>query len=156
MKNTLMAVLVMTVCCEYTQAQNSPQRSPGYIKYQGTYPANTVGKGSSTRNTTTDGAVTTDKLANDIIISNITADGTVTTDKLADDILSSMNAGNRNVHANASLTEKLPVLVPIYNAAVNNRQSYARYMQQVMWQWQYAQTLSSISKRTGWLQYKVD
>ena len=155
MKNTLMAVLIITVCCEHIQAQNNPQRTPGYIKYQGTQPAQPAGKRSSAKNTTTDGAVTTDKLANDLFISNITADGTVTTDKLADDILNVMKGGNRGVNANAAI-EKLPASVPVYSADVSDRQSYAEYMQKVMLQCRYAQRFSSIFKRTGWLQYKVD
>jgi hypothetical protein len=155
MKNTLMAVLIITVCCEHIQAQNNPQRTPGYIKYQGTQPAQPAGKRSSAKNTTTDGAVTTDKLANDLFISNITADGTVTTDKLADDILNVMKGGNRGVNANAAI-EKLPASVPVYSADASDRQSYAEYMQKVMLQCRYAQSFSSIFKRTGWLQYKVD
>lgn len=156
MKNTLLAVLIIAACCEHTQAQNNPQHTSGYIKYQDTHPTGTVGKGSSTKHTTADGAVTTDKLASDIFISNITADGTVSTDKLADDILNAMNAGNSGVNANASLNEKAPAMVPLYSAVINSRQSYARYMQQVMLQWRHVQAFSSISKRTGWLQYKVD
>ncbi len=155
MKNTLLAVLIITVCCEHIQAQNNPQRSPGYIKYQGTHPAQPAGKRSSAKKSTTDGAVSTDKLANDLFISNITADGTVTTDKLADDILSVMKGGNRGVHANAAI-EKLPASVPLCSVDVNDMQSYAGYMQQLMLQCRYAQTFSSNAKRTGWLQYKVD
>lgn len=154
MNNTLLAVLVMAVCCEHAHAQDIPQRSPGYIKYQGTHPTKSVGKGSSAKHTTSDGAVTTDKLASDIFISNITADGTVTTDKLADDILNSMRAGNREVNSNTSVWQKLPALVSC-NADIY-RQLYASYMKQVVLQWQYAHTVSSMSKRTGWLQYKVD
>jgi hypothetical protein len=155
MKNTLLAVLVITACCEHTQAQNNPQRSPGYIKYQGTHPAQPAGKGSSTKHTTTDGAVTTDKLASDLFISNITADGTVTTDKLADDLLNIMKGGNRGVQANAFI-EKLPASAPLHSADVNDGQCYAGYMQQLLLQCSHAQSISSISKRTGWLQYKVD
>ena len=155
MKNALLAVLIITVCCEHIQAQNNPQRSPGYIKYQGTQPAQPAGKRSSPKNTTNDGAVTTDKLANDIFISNITVDGTVTTDKLADDILNVMKGGNRGVNANAAI-EKLPASVPLYSADVSDRHSYAGYMQLVMLKCRYARSISSISKRTGWLQYKVD
>jgi hypothetical protein len=156
MKNALLAVLFIAVCYDNTQAQVIPQRPAGYIKYQGTHPTQPVGKGSSTNNTITDGAVTADKLASDIFISNITADGTVSTDKLADDILNAMRSGNRRVNGNASTQHMLPAMVPLYSAGSNKQQSYARYMQQVMWQWQYAQNFSSKSKRTGWLQYKVD
>lgn len=156
MKNALLAVLFIVVCYENTQAQVIPQRPAGYIKYQGAHPAQPVGKGSSTKNTTTDGAVTADKLANDIFISNITADGTVSTDKLADDILNAMKAGNRNVNGNVSTQNILPALALLYSAGINKQQSYAWYMQQVLLQWQYAQTFSSKSKSTGWLQYKVD
>ena len=152
MKNTLLAVLLIVVCYECTQAQVNPQRPSGYIKYQGTHPTKPVGKGASTKNTTSDGAVTIDKLANDILVSNIMADGTVTTDKLANDILSSMRAGNKALNANASATEGVPAGVTLYSTAINNRQLYARYLQQYMLQWQYASNF----KRTGWLQYKVD
>lgn len=152
MKNTLLTVLLIVICYECTQAQVNPQRPPGFIKYQGTHPTKPVGKGASTKNTTTDGAVTIDKLANDILISNTMADGTVTTDKLANDILSSMRVGNKALNANASANKCLPGVVPLYSADMNNRQLYAGYMQQSMLQWQYASNF----KRTGWLQYKVD
>lgn len=151
MKNTLLAVLLIVVCYECTQAQVNPQRPSGFIKYQGIHPAKSVGKGASTKNTTSDGAVTTNKLANDILISSIMADGTVTTDKLANDILSSMRAGNKALNANASATEKLPGAL-LCNAVVNNKRLYTRYMQPVDSAWQYASNF----KRTGWLQYKVD
>jgi hypothetical protein len=152
MKNTLLAVLLIVVCYECTQAQVNPQRPSGFIKFQGTHPTKFVGKGASTKNTTTDGAVTTNKLANDILISNIMADGTVTTDKLANDILSSMRAGNKVLNANASATDRLTGSVLLCGAVVNNQQLYTRYMQQPMAPWQYASNF----KRTGWLQYKVD
>jgi hypothetical protein len=152
MKNTLLAVLLIVVCYECTQAQVNPQRPSGFIKFQGTHPTKFVGKGASTKNTTTDGAVTTNKLANDILISNIMADGTVTTDKLANDILSSMRAGNKALNANASATDRLPGSVLLCSAVINNQQLYTRYMQQPMSPLQYASNF----KRTGWLQYKVD
>ena len=152
MKNTLLAVLLIVVCYEHTQAQVNPQRPSGFIKFQGTHPAKPVGKGASTKNTTSDGAVTTNKLANDIIISNIMADGTVTTDKLANDILSSMRAGNKALNAKASATEKLPGSVPLCSVVVNERSLNTRYMQQSILPWQYASNFT----RTGWLQYKVD
>ena len=152
MKNTLLAVLLIVVCYEHTQAQVNPQRPPGYIKYQGTHPTKPVGKGASTKNTTSDGAVTIDKLANDILVSNIMADGTVTTDKLANDILSSMRAGNKALNANASANKSVSAGVPLYSAVINKQQLYAGYLQQAMLQWQYASNF----KRTGWLQYKVD
>ena len=151
MKNALLAVLLIVVCYECTQAQVNPQRPSGYIKYQGIHPTKSVGKGASTKNTTSDGAVTTNKLANDILISSIMADGTVTTDKLANDILISMRAGNKALNANASATEKLPGALWC-NADVNNQQLYTRYMQQSIAPWLYASNF----KRTGWLQYKVD
>ncbi len=152
MKNTLLAVLLIVVCYEHTQAQVNPQRPPGFIKFQGTHPTKPVGKGASTKNTTSDGAVTTNKLANDILISNIMADGTVTTDKLANDILNSMRAGNKALHAKASVTEKVPGNALLCSVVINNRQLYTRYMQQSILPWQYASNF----KRTGWLQYKVD
>ena len=152
MKNTLLAVLLIVVCYECTQAQVNPQRPSGYIKYQGTHPTKPVGKGASTKNTTSDGAVTIDKLANDILVSNIMADGTVTTDKLANDILNTMRAGNKALNANASAGEDVQAEVPLYTTAKNNRQSYARFIQQSMLQRQH----TSNFKRTGWLQYKVD
>jgi hypothetical protein len=151
MKNTLLAVLLIVVCYECTQAQVNPQRPSGYIKYQGAHPTKPVGKGSSAKNTTTDGAVTTDKLANDILISNIMADGTVTTDKLANDILSSMRAGNKALNVNAS-TKCVPAGAPLYSVVVNNQPLYSGYMQRSILQRQYASNF----KRTGWLQYKVD
>jgi hypothetical protein len=114
MKNTLLAVLLLVVGYECTQAQVNPQRPSGFIKYQGVHPAKPVGKGSSAKNTTTDGAVTTDKLANDILISNIMADGTVTTDKLANDIFNSMRAGNKALNANACAGA-------LYSAVINNQ-----------------------------------
>ena len=138
MKNTLLAVLLIVVCYESTQAQVNPQRPTGLIKYQGTHPTKSVGKGASTKNTTTDGAVTIDKRARDIHVSNIMADGTVTTDKLANDILSSMRAGNKALNANASATEDVPAGVPLYSTAKNNRQLYARFIQRSMLPWQYA------------------
>jgi hypothetical protein len=148
MKNALMAVLVIAVCYEHTRAQDIPQRSPGYIKYQGTYPTK-VGKGSSTKNNTTDGAVATDKLANDIFISNITADGTVTTDKLAGDILHSMNAGNRHGNANASPASMLP-------ASVNSIWAFGIcYYAELERDLGIPKSLNKKSS-TGWLQYKVD
>ncbi|MET3882953.1 hypothetical protein [Niastella sp. OAS944] len=104
------------------------------------------------KNTTTDGAVTIDKLANDILVSNIMADGTVTTDKLANDILNTMRAGNKALNANASAGEDEQAEVPLYTTAKNNRQLYARFIQQSMLQRQH----TSNYKRTGWLQYKVD
>ena len=151
MKNTLLAVLLIVVCYECTQAQVNPQRPSGYIKYQGTHPTKSVGKGASTKNTTSDGAVSTNKLANDILISSIMADGTVTTDKLANDILSSMRAGNKALNANVSATDKLPGML-LCSGVENNQQLYTRYMQQSMVTWEY----TSNFKRTGWLQYKVD
>jgi hypothetical protein len=151
MKNTLLAVLLIVVCYESTQAQVNPQRPSGFIKYQGIHPTKSVGKGTSTKNTTSGGAVTTNKLANDILISGIMADGTVTTDKLANDILSSMRAGNKALNANAPATEKLPGVL-LCNAVIKKQQLYKRYMQQSIVPWQYASNFS----RTGWLQYKVD
>jgi hypothetical protein len=138
MKNALLAVFIIVVCYERTQAQVNPQRPPGYIKYQAVRPTKPVGKGSSTKNTTTDGAVTIDKSASDILISNIMADGTVTTDKLANDIFSSMQAVNKTLHANASAAESTPASVALYSTAINNRQLYARYIQMLTLQWQYA------------------
>lgn len=129
MKNTLLAVLLIVVYYECTQAQVNPQRPSGFIKYQGTRPAKPVGKGTSTKNTTTQGAVKSNKRANDILISKAMADGTVTTDKLANDILSVMRAGNNALHANASATKSIPATEPLYSSAINNRPLYAQHVQ---------------------------
>lgn len=152
MKNTLLAVLLIVVCYECTQAQANPQRPSGFIKHQGAHPTKPVGKGSSAKNTTTDGAVTNGKSANDILISNMMADGTVTTDKLANDILSSTRAGNKAHNANATADKSIPAAVPLYSTVIKNQPLYAGYMPQSGLQWQYASNF----KRTGWLQYKVD
>ena len=156
MKNALLIVFVIAVCYAHAQTQENPKRLKGHIRYQGTHPTPSVGKGSSTNKTTTDGAATSVKPAHNIVIPNKIADGTVTTDKLASDILNSMRPGNKAVNANASVDEKLPALVPLYSAAVCNGPLYAGFMQRVMLQWQYVQTFSADFKSTGWLQYKVD
>lgn len=132
MKNTLLAVLIMSLCYDHTQAQRTPSHAPEFIKYQGTNPNQPVGKEHITTNTLADGVITTDKLTNDIIASGNMADGAVTSDKLADDIINSLKDMEDALTVNRQVQEVIPVSLSLNKTEAINQHTYACYMQNML------------------------
>ncbi|HEX6430130.1 MAG TPA: hypothetical protein VF008_20690 [Niastella sp.] len=151
MKNTLLAVLIMALCYDPTQAQSTPLPTPGYIKYQGQHPNQSIDKGSVTTNALADGVATTDKLANDIITSNKMADGTVSSNKLAEDIINSLNEMEEAHTANKQTQRLISMSTPLYNAMVSDQNAYARHMQHLLLYDQLLQKPRPTNNRKGWL-----
>lgn len=132
MKNTLLVVLIMSLCYDHTQAQRTPSHAPEFIKYQGTYHNQPVGKEHVSTNTLADGVVTTDKLTNDIIASGNMADGTVTSDKLAGDIINSLNELENALATNKQAPKLIPVSLSLNKSVAINQHAYACYMQRML------------------------
>lgn len=152
MKNTLLAVLIIALCYDTTQAQRTPSHAPEFIKYQGTSPNQPVGKGHVTTNTLADGIITTDKLSNDIKASGNMADGAITSDKLADDINNSLKDLEDALGANkqAQEQEQIAVSLSLYKTSAINQQVYACYMQGLLPYGQQLQKPRPTYNRIGW------
>ncbi|THU41386.1 hypothetical protein FAM09_04565 [Niastella caeni] len=148
MKNTLLAVLIIALCHDQAQAQNTP----GYINYRRTSPTQPVGKRLVTTNMVIDGVVSTDQLATDILIANIMADGVITSDKLADDIMNSLENMESGQTAGNPAPAIIPVALPVLNAVTNDGLTYAAYMQSCMPAAQELPKPRPTYHRTGWLQ----
>jgi len=130
MKNTLLAVLMISLCYDQTQAQSISPPSPDYIKYQGTHPIQPVGNGSVTVKSLADGVVTTDKLANDLKTSGKMADGVVTSDKLANDIINSLKGMKDALTSNKPVQKSMPptLSLRLNNAGITDEHAYACHM----------------------------
>ena len=140
MKNTLLAVLVISLCNSDSQAQSIAPHSPRYIKYREAIPNQSIDKGAKKVNPFRDGIASTDKLISDISGHNKMADGTASSDKLADILLNSLE-----IFDSVSKTEKPAMrIVPV------GLYTYAGYMQQSM-----TKPLSKprplTTKKSGWL-----
>jgi hypothetical protein len=116
MKNTLLAVLVISLCD--IQAQSIAPHSSGYVKYQEAIPNQSIEKGAKKVNPLRDGVASFDKLTNDISAFNKMADGTASSDKLAGILLNSLENFD-----SVSRTDKRdkPVLriVPVVNRSLS-------------------------------------
>ena len=153
MKNTLLAVLIICLSYDHTQAQNAPPHAADYIKYQERTPNQPVGKSSVSTNTLADGVVTTDKLLRDINTSTIMADGAITTDKLADDLINSLKDMEDALSVNKQPQRIIPVSIPLNNIVAIDQHVYAWHMQYWL---AYARQLKKprpTHNRIGWLPY---
>ncbi|WP_207511886.1 hypothetical protein [Longitalea luteola] len=112
MKNTLLAVLITTVCYDHMHAQRI---TPQVID-------NTV-----TRGTVTDGSNSADRLASDILTTNKLVDGVLTSNKLADDILHSQIIPDDVALPQRGQTAPTTLMK---NSTMGEQWSYARYVQQ--------------------------
>jgi hypothetical protein len=154
MKNTLLAVLIMCLCYDHTQAQNVPPHAADYIKYQERNPNQPVGKSSVATNTLADGVVSTDKLFRDINTSTIMADGAITTDKLADDIINSLNEMEDALGVNKQPQRVIPVsFIPLNNIVAIDQHAYAWHMQCHLLYARQSQKPRPTHNRIGWLPY---
>jgi hypothetical protein len=149
MKNTLLAVLIIALCYAPTQAQSTPLPTPGYIKYQGQYSNQSIDKEPVRANRLTDGAATTDKLANDIITSNKMADGAVSSNKLAEDIINSLNEMEKAKAGNRQAPKEVLMASPLNNAMATDHHAYAWHMQNLLPHSQ--QKPRPTHNRKGWL-----
>lgn len=149
MKNTLLAVLIIALCYDPTQAQSTPLPTPGYIKYQGQYSNKSIDKEPVRANSLTDGVATTDKLANDIITSNKMADGAVSSDKLAEDIINSLNEMEGAKAVNRQAPKVVLMVSAVNNAMATDHHAYAWHMQNLLLHSQ--QKPRPTYKRIGWL-----
>ena len=157
MKNTLLAVLIIALCYDRTQAQSISPPVPDYIKYQGTNSNQSVDKRTIPRNTQTDGAATTDKLADDIITSSKMADGAVSSNKLADDINNSLKDMKDDAQTASTQRQGLkPGALPLYNVIATDQYAYACHMQNLLPDVQQSPKPRPTYNRKGWLPYKVD
>jgi hypothetical protein len=116
MKNTLLAVLVISLCD--IQAQSVAPHSPRYVKYQEAIPNQSIEKGAKKVNPVRDGVAGFDKLTNDISAFNKMADGTASSDKLAGILLNSLK--NFDSVSRVDKPDK-PVLriVPVINRSLS-------------------------------------
>lgn len=151
MKNTLLAVLIIALCYDATQAQSPPLPTPGYIKYQGQSSNQSIDKEPVKTNRLADGAATTDKLANDIITSNKMADGAVSSNKLAEDIINSLNE-MEEAQAVSKNSQKLVLMAPPLDYAMAaDQHAYAWHMQNLLLHAQQLQKPRPTHNRKGWL-----
>jgi hypothetical protein len=149
MKNTLLAVLIIALCYDPTQAQSTPLPTPGYIKYQGEYSNQSIDKEPVRANRLTDGVATTDKLANDIITSNKMADGVISSDKLAEDIINSLKEMEEAKVVNRQTSKVVFMASPRANAMATDQHAYAWHMQNLLLHSQ--QKPRPTRNRIGWL-----
>jgi hypothetical protein len=134
MKNTLLAVLIISLSYDQAQAQSTQLPTPDYINYQGQYPNQSIDKGIVTTNTLTDGVATTNKLANDIITSNSNkmADGAVSSNILADDIINSLKDLEEAQTANRQEDGLVSIAPSLYNTMATDQHAYSFYMQNLL------------------------
>ena len=92
MKNALLAVLITSVCYAHAQAQRITPTGiyspPAQVNNKATTTAKAAG--AIITGPLTDGTVSTDKLAKELLTVNNITDGVVTSNKLADDIINSL------------------------------------------------------------------
>lgn len=125
MKNTLLAVLIMCLCYDHTQAQNAPPHAAAdYIKYQERNPHQPVEKSAVKINTLADGVISTDKILKDLNTSTTMADGASTTDKLADDITNSLNDMENALSLHKRVQEIMPVSIPLNNSVTTDGRAW--------------------------------
>jgi hypothetical protein len=154
MKNTLLAVLIMALCYDRTQAQSISPPIPDYIKYQGTNSNKSVDKRAVPGNTQTDGVATTDKLADDIITSSKMADGAVSSNKLADDINNSLKNMKDDAQTASTQAQALkPGALPLYNLIATDQHMYACHIQHLLSDVQQSPKPRPTYNRRGWLPY---
>jgi hypothetical protein len=140
MKNTLLAVLAISLCND-SQSQSVAPHLPGYIKYQEAIPNQSIDKGAKKVNPFRDGVASTDKLTNDISAFNKMADGTASSDKLADILLNSLE--NFDSLSRTGKPEFRVVPVSLY--------TYAGYMQQWIMNRPLSKPRPLTTKKSGWL-----
>jgi|GEM_PF-4794062 len=137
MKNTLLAVLAISLYCD-SQAQNVAPHSPRYIKYQEAIPNQAIDKGAKKVNPFRDGVAGFNKLTNDISAHNKMADGTASSDKLAEILLNSLESFD-----SISRTDK-----PTLGVVPVRLYTYTGYMQQWI---PLSKPRPLTSKKSGWL-----
>ena len=140
MKNTLLAVLAISLCNE-SHAQSVAPHSPRYVKYQEAIPNQSIDKGAKKVNPFRDGIVSTDKLTNDISAFNKMADGTASSDKLADILLNSLENFDSVSRTGKPALRVVPV--SLY--------TYAGYMQQCIMNRPLSKPRPLTKKKSGWL-----
>jgi hypothetical protein len=156
MKNTLLAVLIISLCYDKTQAQNTPLPTPDHIKYQGQFPNQFIDNRTVITNTLTDGVATTDKIFNDIINSNKMADGAVSSNKLADDIINSLKDMEEAQTENRPVQGLVSIAPSLYNTKATDQHAYAFHMQDLLPYAQQSQKPRPTYNRKGWLPLSVD
>jgi hypothetical protein len=132
MKNTLLAVLITTVCYDRIQAQ---RLTPQVIN-------NAVNAGIIT-----DGAASTDKLASDIFTTNKLVDGVLSMNKLADDIINSQTIIDDVAMPGGQ--QLAPTTLFTQYSTTGEQWSYARYVQHLLLPDQIQKPRPVNTKRTG-------
>jgi hypothetical protein len=136
MKNTLLAVLVISLCNSDIQAQRIAPHTPGYIKYQEAIPNQSIDKGAKKVYPHREGVASINKLTTYISAHNKMADGTASSDKLADILLNSLENFD-----SVGKTEKPAMrIVPV------GLYTYAGFMQNVV-----SKPRPFTPKKSGWL-----
>ena len=152
MKNTLLAVLVISLCYYDSQAQVISLQSPGYIKYQEVIPKHSIDKEADKANRITDGVTATDKLTHAISAFNKLADGTASADKLADILMNSLEVFDDGNTGGRPAPHIKPVVLKQQDIPVNDEYTYAEYMQQLLLRLHPLTKPRPInSKKSGWL-----
>lgn len=132
MKNTLLAVLITTVCYDHIHAQRiTPQ----------------VIKNAVTPGIVTDGAASTDKLASDILTTNKLVDGVLSMNKLADDIINSQTIIDDVAMPRGQQLTPTPFLTQL--GTMGEQWSYNLYVQQLLFPDQIQKPRPVNTKRTG-------
>ncbi|OQP50966.1 hypothetical protein A4H97_03855 [Niastella yeongjuensis] len=142
MKNTLLAVLVISLCYYDSPAQNVAPHSPRYVKYQEAISNRSIGKGAKKVNPFRDGVASTDKLTKDIAALNKMADGTASSDKLADILLNSLE-----IFDSVGKTDK-----PAFRVVPVGLYTYAGFMrQEITRKQELSKPRPLTTKKSGWL-----
>lgn len=116
MKNTLLAVLIISACHGPTQAQSIAFPTSCFINFPVTF-SHTAKYKEVTAHIVIDGAVATDKSARDFKPAHTITDGAGTTDKLADDLVASL----KQFEEEMATDKPVPGLTPVKPRPLNKR-----------------------------------